>query len=143
MAHRKYDHPARWSTEAPRLRSSRRPAGGGRQWRWLGKPDARRAKRPDGFARSPWPIELHVGDRPNLEWLDDDFYEVPYGALLPGEGGNLIAAGRCLPAEHEALASAQFTAQCLSYGQAAGLAAALSLRSGRPLRELPGAGLGD
>jgi hypothetical protein len=98
-----------------------------------------RTKRPDGIARSPWPIELHVGDKPKLEWLDDDFYEIPYDALLPAAGENLIVAGRCLSAEHEALASARVTAQCFSYGQAAGLAAALSLRSGRALRDISGA----
>ena len=99
---------------------------------------ARRKDR-NGIARSPWPIELHVGDKPKLEWLHDDFYEVPYGALLPERGENLIVAGRCLSAEHEALASARVTAQCFAYGHAAGLAAVMSMESGRPLRAIPGA----
>ncbi len=98
-----------------------------------------RRKRADGIARSPWPIELHVGEKPKLEWLHDDFYEVPYGALLPARGENLIVAGRCFSAEHEALASARVTAQCFAYGQAAGLAAAASIDSGRPLRAIEGA----
>jgi len=100
-----------------------------------------RIKRPDGIVRSPWPIELHAGDRPKLEWLDDDFYEVPYGALLPEQGENLIIAGRCLSADHEALASARVTAQCFGYGHAAGLAAVASIDSGRPLRAIEGAEL--
>ena len=99
---------------------------------------ATRRKRPDGIARSPWPIELHVGEKPKLEWLHDDFYEVPYGALLPAQGENLIVAGRCLSAEHEALASARVTAQCFAYGHAAGLAAVMSLESGRRFREIDG-----
>jgi len=97
-----------------------------------------RRKRPDGVVRSPWPIELHAGERPKLEWLLDDFYEVPYGALVPERGENLIVAGRCLSAEHEALASARVTAQCFGYGEAAGVAAVEALRSGRRLRDLPG-----
>ncbi len=97
-----------------------------------------RRKRDDGIARSPWPIELHVGDRPKLEWLHDDYYEVPYGALVPEAGENLIAAGRCLPAEHEALASSRVTAQCFSYGQAAGLATVASLRDGVAYRAIAG-----
>jgi len=98
---------------------------------------AARRKRPaDGIARSPWPIELHVGERPKLEWLHDDYYEVPYGALVPERGEHLIVAGRCFSAEHEALASARVTAQCFSYGQAAGHACALSLESAVPLRGL-------
>ncbi|MEW6645057.1 MAG: FAD-dependent oxidoreductase [Pseudomonadota bacterium] len=84
-------------------------------------------KRPDGICRVPWPIELHSGDKPKLHWLLDDYYEVPYGALVPERGENIIVAGRCLSAEHEALASARVTAQCFEYGQAAAIAAVMSL----------------
>lgn len=83
-----------------------------------------------GIARSPWPIELHAGARPKVEWLLDDIYEVPFGAFQPATGSGLIAAGRCLSAEHEAVASARVTAQCFSYGHAAGHAAVLALREG-------------
>ncbi len=98
-----------------------------------------RRKRSDGIARSPWPIELHYGEKPKVEWLLDDYYEVPYGALVPETGENIIVAGRCLAAEHEAMASARVTAQCFQYGQAAALAADLALKSQTPLREIDGA----
>lgn len=97
-----------------------------------------RRKRKDGIVRCPWPIELHSGDKPKLEWLLDDYYEIPFEALLPEKGENLIVAGRCLSAEHEALASARVTAQCFGYGQAAGLAVVEALRSGRALSSLSG-----
>ena len=100
-----------------------------------------RRKRPDGIARSPWPIELHVGEKPKLEWLHDDYYEVPYGALVPRRGENLIVAGRCFSAEHEALASARVTAQCFAYGQAAGLAAVDSIERGCAFRAIEGEAL--
>ncbi len=74
-------------------------------------------KRPDIIVRSPWPIELHSGTKPKLHWLLDDWYDVPYGALIPVKGDNIIVAGRCLSAEHEALASARVTAQTFEYGQ--------------------------
>jgi hypothetical protein len=93
----------------------------------------------DGIARSPWPIELHSGNRPKLEWLLDDVYEVPYLTLVPATGENLIVAGRCLSAEHEALASARVTAQCFEYGHAAAVASVLSLTSEMPYRKIPGA----
>ena len=96
-------------------------------------------KRPDGIARSPWPIELHYGEKPKVEWLLDDYYEVPYGALVPIVGENIIVAGRCLSAEHEAMASARVTAQCFQYGEVAGLAADLALKSGTALRQIDGA----
>lgn len=97
-----------------------------------------RRKRRDGIARSPWPIELHSGTKPKLEWLIEDFYEVPYGTLVPVRGEGLLVTGRCLSAEHEALASARVTAQCFQYGQAAALAAVRSLETGTALRELDG-----
>jgi glycine/D-amino acid oxidase-like deaminating enzyme len=96
-------------------------------------------KHADGIARSPWPIELHSGEKPMVRWVLDDFYEVPYGCLVPERGENIIAAGRCLSAQHEAVASARVTAQCFSYGHAAGIAASLSLRDRVPLRALDGA----
>lgn len=98
-----------------------------------------RRKRADGVVRSPWPIELHSGERPKLEWLDDDYYEVPFATLLPEEGENLIVAGRCLSAEHEALASCRVTAQCFGYGHAAGLAASLAVERSQPVRGFEGA----
>ena len=100
-------------------------------------------KREDGVVRSPWPIELHSGERPVLNWLLDDFYEVPYLALVPRHGENVIAAGRCLGAEHEALASARVTAQCFEYGHAAAQATVLSLREGLPFRRIDGRDVRD
>jgi hypothetical protein len=95
-------------------------------------------KRPDGICRVPWPIELHNGDRPKLHWLLDDYYEVAYATLVPERGENILAAGRCLSAEHEALASARVTAQCFEYGHAAAVAAVMSLEHDIPVRDIAG-----
>lgn len=95
-------------------------------------------KRGDGICRVPWPIELHSGDQPKLHWLLDDYYEVPYSTLVPERGENIIVAGRCLSAEHEALASARVTAQCFEYGHAAAVAAVLSLNDSISLRKITG-----
>ena len=96
-------------------------------------------KREDGICRSPWPIELHSGNKPKLHWLLDDYYDVPYATLVPAQGINIIVAGRCLSAEHEALASTRVTAQCFEYGNAAATAAFISLMEDKPFRELSGA----
>jgi len=94
-------------------------------------------KRPtDGICHAPWPIELHDGDRPKLHWLVDDYYDVPYLSLVPERLENVIVAGRCLSAEHEALASARVTAQCFEFGHAAGRAAVLSIATGATFRRL-------
>ncbi|MBC8726349.1 FAD-dependent oxidoreductase [Paraburkholderia sp. 31.1] len=89
-----------------------------------------------GIARSPWPIELHAGAKPRVEWVLDDYYEVPYGCFVPSRGEGLLVAGRCLSAEHEAVASARVTAQCFSYGHAIGHAATLAVRQGIEPRTL-------
>lgn len=95
----------------------------------------------DGIARSPWPIELHTGVKPKVEWLLNDVYEVPFGCFVPERGEGLLAAGRCLSAEHEAVASARVTAQCLAYGHAIGHAAVLSVRDGLATRSISGSDL--
>ncbi|WP_158169722.1 FAD-dependent oxidoreductase [Mycolicibacterium smegmatis] len=95
-------------------------------------------KRDDGICRVPWPIELHDSKGSNLHWLLDDYYEVPYLSLVPVAGENIIVAGRCLSAEHEALASARVTAQCFEYGHAAGVASVLSLDENLPYAKIDG-----
>ena len=99
------------------------------------------AKFTDGIARSPWPIELHSGSKPRVEWLLDDVYEIPYGCFVPERGEGLLTAGRCLSAEHEAVASARVTAQCFSYGHAIGHAAAIAALDGVAPRAINGADL--
>ena len=91
------------------------------------------------IARSAWPIELHAGARPRLAWLVDDYYEIPYECFVPRHGESLLVAGRCLSAEHEAMASARVTAQCFSYGHAIGHAAALAVRENKAPRDIDGA----
>jgi len=95
-------------------------------------------KRTDSICRSPWPIELHSGDKPKLHWILDDYYDVPYGTLVPERGENIIVAGRSLSAEHEALASARVTAQCFEYGNAAASAALISLDENVSFRDIRG-----
>ena len=100
-------------------------------------------KRADGIARSSWPIELHYGAKPKTEWLVDDYYEVPFDTLVPKEGRNVIVAGRCLSAEHEALASCRVTAQCFEYGRAAAIAADMSIRDDLTFQEIDGVAVAE
>jgi len=89
-----------------------------------------------GIVRSSWPIELHAGGLSKLSWLEEDYYEVPYATLVPKGIDNLIVAGRCLCAEHEALASSRVTAQCFEYGHAAAIATALKLETGCAYKDI-------
>ncbi|MFC1234170.1 FAD-dependent oxidoreductase [Vibrio sp. F74] len=99
-------------------------------------------KRSDSICRTPWPIELHSGTKPKLHWLLDDYYDVPFNTLVPIVGENIIVAGRCLSAEHEALASARVTAQCFEYGHAAGVAVVKALNEQKRIRDLNGEEIG-
>jgi hypothetical protein len=100
-----------------------------------------KAKHRAGIARSPWPIEMHSGEKPRLEWLFNDYYEIPYACFVPVRGESLLVAGRCLSAEHEAMASARVTAQCFSYGHAIGHAAAIAVKDKIGPRAIGGADL--
>ncbi|WDV48282.1 FAD-dependent oxidoreductase [Clostridiaceae bacterium M8S5] len=92
----------------------------------------------DGIAKSSWPIELHRGEKPKLFWLQNDYYEIPFGTMVPASLDNVLVAGRCIDAEHEALASSRVTAQCFSEGHAAGIAMMLSKKSGTKVYDIDG-----
>lgn len=79
-------------------------------------------------AHSAWPIELHSAGEVKIHCLDNDYYEIPFETLIPRHSANLLVAGRCMSAEHEALASARVTAQCFGMGYAVGAACGLVLR---------------
>jgi len=100
-------------------------------------------KRSDGIARSAWPIEFHSGEKPKLVWLMDDYYEIPYTCFVPRAGEGILAAGRCLSAENEAMASARVTAQCFAYGHAVGHAAALAFKESMAPRAIKGEDIRD
>lgn len=95
-------------------------------------------KRKDGIVACPWPIELHNGEMPYMYWLINDYYEIPYGALVPKVGENIIVAGRNLSAEHKALASCRVLGQCFGYGHAAGLAVNKAIKEDIRIRDIEG-----
>jgi hypothetical protein len=63
-------------------------------------------------------------------------YGIPYRCLLPKGVENLLVAGRCFSATHEALASARMMPSCMAMGQAAGTAAAIAVQTSKAPREL-------
>ncbi|MFP3905259.1 MAG: FAD-dependent oxidoreductase, partial [Armatimonadota bacterium] len=64
------------------------------------------------------------------------YYEIPYRCLLPLEVENLLVAGRCLSATFEAQSGARLILTCMTMGQAAGTAAAMSVAEEMTPREL-------
>lgn len=63
-------------------------------------------------------------------------YTIPYRSLLPKGVENLLLAGRNICGTHIAHSSFRVMPICLGTGEAAGTAAALSLQTGVPVKEL-------
>ena len=84
------------------------------------------------------PIEDHHGGADTVwQYLPDgQAVGIPYRSLLVRDAANVLVAGRCFSATHDAHASIRSMAQCMAMGQAAGTAAAMSSAAGHDPREL-------
>ncbi len=95
------------------------------------------------------PIEDHresADGEDETHWAyvpDGGVYEVPYRCFLPRDNEQTLVCGRCFSATHDAHASCRSMAQTMAMGHACGTAAALSLKLGMKLSELPIAQLQD
>lgn len=84
------------------------------------------------------PIEdHHAGSDTKWHYLPDgSCVGIPFRTLVPVGVDNLLVAGRCFSATHDAHASVRSMAQCMAMGQAAGTAAAMCVAQKRSPREL-------
>lgn len=84
------------------------------------------------------PIEdHHAGSDTEWQYLPDgQCVGIPFRTLIPQTVENLLVAGRCFSATHDAQASVRSMAQCMAMGQAAGTAAALCSGMNRSPRQL-------
>lgn len=88
------------------------------------------------------PIEDHRAG-PDTRWTylpPGSAVGIPYRTLVVRDATNVLVAGRCFSATHDAHASVRSMAQCIAMGQAAGSAAALAVRadpSGGAVRSVP------
>jgi hypothetical protein len=99
----------------------------------------------DAVATGCWYLDLH----PNkiVVCSANDFdpkkvqpepYDIPYRSLVSPKIGNLLVAGRCHSATRGAHASTRVTATAMAMGEAAGTAAALSLKGSAEASQLDG-----
>jgi len=100
-----------------------------RQTRWIESreqltlADIRRAERPDdAVARCSWSVELH--DTPeDVHWEhfeDGHVYHIPLSCMVPAGADNVVAAGRCVDADTEALSAIRVMGPSMAMGMAAG-----------------------
>jgi glycine/D-amino acid oxidase-like deaminating enzyme len=89
------------------------------------------------------PIEDHHGGADTTwQYLPDGrCVGIPYRTLLPQKKANLLVAGRCFSATHDAHASVRSMAQCMAMGQAAGTAASMAVRDSASPKEIDAAAL--
>lgn len=87
------------------------------------------AKFDDAICVTAYPVDLHhpVGGDCTLEWCPD-CYDIPYRCLVPKKIDGLLVAGRNVSMTHLALASARVMGPAMAMGEAAGKAAALSIK---------------
>lgn len=85
----------------------------------------------DQIALCAAPIEdHHSGDGTAWAYLPDDTAAgIPLGSLIVRDALNVLVAGRCFSATHDAQASIRSMAQTMAMGQAAGTTAALAATS--------------
>ncbi|MBQ9544039.1 MAG: FAD-dependent oxidoreductase, partial [Clostridia bacterium] len=93
----------------------------------------------DTIAVGNYSIDIHnpTGTGTTIyDFKDEEYYSIPYRSLLPKEYFNLLVAGRCLSATHEAQSAVRIMPICACLGQAAGVAAALAKKTGRDAHTL-------
>ena len=99
-----------------------------------------RRKFDDVIALGAWPIDIHptdgfVGVHPHKDDPPQP-YEIPYRCLVPLDVDQLLVAGRPISTTHRAHGSTRVPGTSMATGQAAGVAAALSVRSSVSARRL-------
>jgi hypothetical protein len=87
-----------------------------------------------------YPIDIHspIGERGGRAqyFPPGSANYIPYRSLLPQKVENLLVAGRCVSATHEAASAIRGVPTCMAMGQAAGTAAALCVKHGVAPRDL-------
>ena len=94
----------------------------------------------DDICYTFYPIDLHTSTGGGLAktYLEEGIVpSIPLRALIPAGSENLLAAGRCVSSDQEANSAIRVQSTCMAEGQAAGALAALAVRSGVPISQVP------
>ena len=82
----------------------------------------------DVIAQACYQIDIHGPTDDSFQLVkipSGKHYDIPYRSLIPCNCDNLLVAGRCVSASHEALAAIRVQPICMAMGQAVGTAAAM------------------
>ncbi len=100
-----------------------------------------RRKFPDAITKVNYPIDIHnpngsgtvIRDMPRSDW-----YEIPYGCIVPPDCRNLLIGSRSISVDHAVHSSMRVMPPVCSIGQAAGMAAAMAAVGGISPSQLDG-----
>lgn len=101
----------------------------------------------DAICRLAYPVDVHSGKGEGYTKGEEfvmgpqmpppgDWYEIPYGCLLPLGVQNVLVAGRCISSTQAGHGAARIMPACIAMGEAAGAAAALSIDQGTTPSEI-------
>lgn len=96
---------------------------------------------PDGIAKVRYPIDIHnpSGTGTVIKAIaEDKWYEISYRAIVPKNSANLLMGCRAISLDHALHSSARVMPPVCSIGQAAGMAAAMAVKSGKAPAEVSG-----
>ncbi len=92
------------------------------------------------IAQCCYMIDIHSPDSDATvlkKFAPGTHYDIPFRTLIPKAGArNLIVAGRCISATHEAMSSFRVSPSVMAIGEAAGVAAALAASEARAIQEI-------
>jgi len=91
----------------------------------------------DSIAADNSALDIHDPKGGDVDFQSMPPYEIPYRCLLPQGVEQLLVAGRCISADHEAHARSRNMPACMATGQAAGVAAAIAVEEGVTVRGVP------
>ena len=93
----------------------------------------------DSIAVCNYDIDIHSPDGSGTShyyFPKGEYYTIPYRCLIPKNADNLLVAGRCVSADHDAQASLRIMPTCATLGEAAGVAAALATDGNCSVRDI-------
>jgi Succinate dehydrogenase/fumarate reductase, flavoprotein subunit len=96
----------------------------------------------DFIARSNYPVDIHglelTLDKPQSDDIGNPYYEIPYRCLVVEGIKGLLTAGRCISSTFAAQGSLRIQPTARATGEAAGIAAALSIKNNVELADICG-----
>lgn len=93
----------------------------------------------DAVAVANYDIDIHSPDGSGTShhyFRKGEWYQIPYRCLLPVGVENMLVAGRCISATHEAQASFRIMPYVAEIGHAAGAAVSLAVKDNKAVRDI-------